>query len=83
MPFHNLIFCLNMAKLYAVLISSLRLYQSRLPLNFYEFEPNICDLSILYMKAVAKVLENATMRLEWVVAARVSFSNHYHTCKSL
>ena len=34
-----------MAKLFAVLISSLRLFQSRLPLNFNEFVPNLCDLA--------------------------------------
>ena len=44
-PFQDLIFCLNMAKLFAVLISSLRLFQSRLPLNFNEFVPNLCDLA--------------------------------------
>ena len=46
-----------MAKLFAVLISSLRLFQSRLPLNFNEFVPNLCDLaggslqSILILKS--------------------------------
>ena len=46
-----------MAKLLAVLISSLRLFQSRLPLNFNEFVPNLCDLaggslqSILILKS--------------------------------
>ena len=34
-----------MAKLFAVLISSLRLFQSRLTLNFNEFVPNLCDLA--------------------------------------
>ena len=34
-----------MAKLFAVLISSLRLFQSRLPLNFNEFVLNLCDLA--------------------------------------
>ena len=38
-------FCLNMAKLFEVSISSLRLFQSRLPLNFNEFVPNLCDLA--------------------------------------
>ena len=32
-----------MTKLFAVLISSLRLFQSRLPLNFNEFVPNLSD----------------------------------------
>ena len=46
-----------MAKLFAVLISSLRPCQSRLPLNFNEFVPNLCDLaggslqSILILKS--------------------------------
>ena len=46
-----------MAKLFAVLISSLRLFQSRLPLNFHEFVPNFYDLaggslqSILILKS--------------------------------
>ena len=39
--FHSLIFCLNIAKLCAVLISSLRLFQSRLPLNFNELLLNL------------------------------------------
>ena len=34
-----------MAKLFAVLISSLRLFQSRLSLSFNEFVPNLCDLA--------------------------------------
>ena len=34
-----------MAKLFAVSISSLRLFQSRLPLNCNEFVPNLCDLA--------------------------------------
>ena len=34
-----------MAKLVAVLTSSLRLFQSRLPLNFNEFVPDLCDLA--------------------------------------
>ena len=56
-PFQDLIFSLNMAKLFAVLISSLRLFQSRLPLNFNEFVPNLCNLaggslqSILLLKS--------------------------------
>ena len=41
----DLTFCLNTAKLFSVLISSLRLFQSRLPLNFNEFVPNLCDLA--------------------------------------
>ena len=45
MPFQDLILCSNMAKLFAILISSLRLFQSRLPLNFNEFVPNLCDLA--------------------------------------
>ena len=62
MPFQDLIFCLNMAKLFAVLISSLRLFQSRLPLNFNEFVPNLCDLaggslqSILILKSYSTTL---------------------------
>ena len=46
-----------MAKLFAVLISSPRLFQSRLPLNFNEFFPDLCDLaggssrSILILKS--------------------------------
>ena len=46
-----------MAKLFSVLISSLRLVQSRLPLNFNECVPNLCDLaggslqSILILKS--------------------------------
>ena len=38
-------FCMNIAKLFEVLISSLRLFQSRLPLNFNEFVPNLCNLA--------------------------------------
>ena len=45
MPFQDLIFCLNMANLFAILISSLRLFQSRQHLNFNEFVSNICDLA--------------------------------------
>ena len=50
-----------MAKLFAVFISSLRLFQSRLPLNFNEFVPNLCDLaggnsqSILVLKSYSTI----------------------------
>jgi len=46
-----------MAKLCAVVTSSLRLFQGRLPLNFNEFVPDLCDLakgrsqSILLLKS--------------------------------
>jgi len=43
--FQDLIFCLNMANLLAVLISSLRLFPSRLPLHFNEFVPHLCDVA--------------------------------------
>jgi len=60
--FLDLMFCLNMAKLFAVLISSPRLFECKLPLNFnefvfalnictkctksIEFVPNFCDLQV-------------------------------------
>ena len=62
MPFHDLIFCLNMTKFFEVLISSLRLLQSRLLLNFNEFVPNLCDpaggssQSILILKSYSATL---------------------------
>ena len=34
-----------MTKLFAVLILSLRIFHSRLPLNFNEFVPDLCDLA--------------------------------------
>ena len=56
-PMQDLTFCLNVAKLCAVLIKSLRLFQSKLPLNFNDVVPNLCDLeggssrSILILKS--------------------------------
>ena len=35
----------DITTLFAVLISSLMLFQSRMPLDFNEFVPNLCDLA--------------------------------------
>ena len=66
-------FCLNMAKLFAVLISSLRLFQSRLPLNFNEFVANICDLasgslqSILILKSYPTTFLGKRFHSNWAL----------------
>ena len=59
-------FCLNLTKLFAALISSLRLFQSRLPLNFNEFVLDLCDLTcgspkgILILKLYSNFLDEKT-----------------------
>ena len=59
MPFQDLICCLNIAKLCAAFTSSLRLFQSRVPLDVNDLVPNLCDLAgrgsknIIYMEELS------------------------------
>ena len=73
-------FCLNIAKLFAVLIWPLRLFQSRLPLNFNDFVPNLCDLavgisqSILIQKSyfTTFLVKRSLGGFKWLIALYVS-----------
>ena len=74
-----------MAKLCAVFITSLRLFQSRLPLNFNEFVPNLCDLaagsshSIFILRSYSTTIlvkRPHIYILKWLIILYISIVHH-------